>query len=64
MALDVYAWLAERLHRINPVKPAFIPWTELQGQFGDGYQRMDNFKSRFAEVLKRVQEQYHYCSER
>jgi hypothetical protein len=58
MALDVYAWLAERLHRINPAKPAFIPWTGLQEQFGDGYQRMDNFKSRFAEVLKRVQEQY------
>jgi Plasmid encoded RepA protein len=58
MALDVYAWLAERLHRINPAKPAFIPWTELQGQFGDGYQRFDNFKSRFSDVLKRVQKQY------
>jgi Plasmid encoded RepA protein len=58
MALDVYAWLAERLHRINPAKPAFIPWTGLQEQFGDGYQRMDNFKARFGPVLKRVQEQY------
>jgi hypothetical protein len=58
MALDVYAWLAERLHRINPAKPALIPWTELQGQFGDGYQRLDNFKSRFGQVLKRVQQQY------
>lgn len=58
MALDVYAWLAERLHRINPAKPAFVPWTGLQEQFGDGYQRMDNFKARFAEVLKRVQGQY------
>jgi Plasmid encoded RepA protein len=58
MALDVYAWLAERLHRINPAKPALIPWPELQGQFGDGYQRLDNFKSRFAQVLKRVQQQY------
>ena len=58
MALDVYAWLAERLHRIDPAKPAFIPWTELQSQFGDGYQRLDNFKSRFEDVLKRVQQQY------
>jgi len=58
MALDVYAWLAERLHRIHPPTPAFIPWPGLQEQFGDGYQRMDNFKSRFAEVLKRVQAQY------
>ena len=58
MALDVYAWLAERLHRINPEKPAFIPWTALQEQFGDGYQRLDNFKSRFARVLNRVQTQY------
>jgi len=58
MALDVYAWLAERLHRINPEKPALIPWTALQEQFGDGYQRLDNFKSRFAQVLNRVQTQY------
>jgi hypothetical protein len=58
MALDVYAWLAERLHRVTPAKPALIPWTELQGQFGDGYKRLDNFKARFSLVLKQVHQQY------
>jgi hypothetical protein len=31
MALDMYAWLAQRLHRIEPAKRAFIPWTALKG---------------------------------
>jgi hypothetical protein len=26
MGLDVYAWLAQRLHRVGPSRPAFIPW--------------------------------------
>ena len=30
MAHDLYAWLAQRLHRIAPYKPAFIPWTALK----------------------------------
>jgi hypothetical protein len=34
MALDVYTWLAQRLHRVNPAKPAFVPWVSLWEQFG------------------------------
>lgn len=34
MGLDIYAWLSQRLHRVDPRKPAFIPWTALKGQFG------------------------------
>jgi Plasmid encoded RepA protein len=30
MGLDVYAWLAQRLHRIDPRKPAFIPGRPLR----------------------------------
>ena len=26
MALDGYTWLANRLHRVDPNKPAFVPW--------------------------------------
>ena len=38
MGLDIYAWLAQRLHRIDPRKPAFIAWTALKEQFGPDYQ--------------------------
>jgi Plasmid encoded RepA protein len=30
VALDIYAWLAQRLHRIKPEKPAFIPLGSAQ----------------------------------
>ena len=58
MALDIYAWLAQRLHRINPGKPAFIPWTALKEQFGWHYGRMDNFKRVFRQTLTMVLSQY------
>jgi hypothetical protein len=44
LALDVYAWLAHRLHRIPPKEPVFIPWTALKAQFGPDYGRMIDFK--------------------
>ena len=47
MGLDIYAWLAQRLHRIDPRKPAFIPWTALKEQFGPDYRQMDDFKRFF-----------------
>jgi Plasmid encoded RepA protein len=58
MGLDVYAWLAQRLHRIHPKKPAFIPWTALKDQFGPDYHRMDNFKQFFRKTLAQVQRRY------
>ena len=58
MALDIYAWLAQRLHRINPGKPAFIPWVALKEQFGWHYGRMDNFKRVFRQTLTMVLSQY------
>jgi hypothetical protein len=58
MALDIYCWLAQRLHRINPGKPAFIPWTALREQFGWHYGRMDNFKRVFRQTLTMVVSQY------
>lgn len=58
MGLDMYAWLAQRLHRIQPQKPQFIPWAALKEQFGQGYARMDNFKRVFRETVKAVHTQY------
>ena len=54
MALDVYTWLAQRLHRVDPSKPAFVPWVSLKEQFGHGYHRMDNFKRVFRTPLRQV----------
>lgn len=56
MALDVYAWLAQRLCRVT--KPQFIRWVSLKDQFGFGYSRMDNFKAGFRAVLRDVCDQY------
>jgi Plasmid encoded RepA protein len=58
MGLDIYAWLAQRLHRVEPRKPAFVPWTALKAQFGWHYGRMDNFKRVFRQTLTMVVSQY------
>jgi Plasmid encoded RepA protein len=58
LALDLYAWLAQRLHRINPRKPAFVPWTALKGQFGVHYAAMFKFRQSFCETLQLVLSQY------
>lgn len=53
MALDVYTWLANRLHRVDPSKSAFVPRVSLKEQFGHGYARMNNFKRDFRITLAR-----------
>lgn len=58
MALDVYAWLAQRLHRVDPGRPAFVAWAAVKDQFGVGYHRMDNFKRVFRQTLDTVCTQY------
>ena len=37
VALDIYCWLAQRLHRVPESKPQFVPWAGLHEQFGQGY---------------------------
>jgi Plasmid encoded RepA protein len=54
MGLDIYAWLAQRLHRIDPKKPAFIAWARLKEQFGPDYAQMFNFKREFRHTLAQV----------
>jgi hypothetical protein len=57
-ALDVYAWLAQRLHRIPPGRPQFVPWPALHEQFGQGFTRLRAFREHFLEVLRQVASQY------
>jgi len=58
MALDIYAWLAQRLHRIPEGRPQFVPWTALKDQFGQGYERIRDFKRIFRVAMKQVLSQY------
>jgi hypothetical protein len=58
MALDLYAWLAQRLHRVNPARPAFISWVALKQQFGPDYARIRDFKRFFHQTLVQVLTRY------
>jgi hypothetical protein len=49
MALDVYIWLAYRLHRL--AKPTMITWKALYDQFGGGFQQVRQFRAKFKEPL-------------
>ena len=58
LALDVYAWLAQRLHRIPKGKPQRLSWPSLHEQFGQGFARLRDFRAAFLRVLANVQAQY------
>ncbi|TDH57993.1 plasmid replication initiator [Dankookia rubra] len=49
MALDLYCWLAYRLHVLPGSRP--ITWKALQAQFGTSYKELFHFKPRFIENL-------------
>jgi hypothetical protein len=48
-ALDVYLWLAYRLHVLSGDK--LITWPALKGQFGASYRHLHHFKPRFTQAL-------------
>jgi hypothetical protein len=52
--LDVYSWLAQRLHRIPKGKPQTITWQALKAQFGPDYDRLRDFRRKFVLALKTV----------
>ncbi len=58
MALDIYSWLAQRLHRIEPGKTNFVAWANLKEQFGQGYKKMNKFREVFNRTLRQVLQQY------
>ena len=49
MALDIYCWLAYRLHSLSGNKP--ISWAAVAGQFGAGIKLRKHFKPTFTENL-------------
>jgi hypothetical protein len=58
LALDVYTWLAQRLHRVPAGKPQFVPWSGVYDQFGQGYARVRDFRRRFLGTLRQVHAVY------
>lgn len=49
MALDVYVWLAYRLHSLK--RDTEVSWTALYAQFGAGFKRLRAFRAQFLESL-------------
>lgn len=49
MALDLYCWLAYRLHSLPRSTP--ISWRALHAQFGTAVRRIDHFRGTFTEQL-------------
>ena len=48
-ALDVYVWLAYRLHSLT--RPTPVTWTALHGQFGAGFKAIRQLKPTFRDAL-------------
>lgn len=48
-ALNVYIWLAYRLHSLNSDR--LLSWQALKGQFGTGFKELYHFKPRFVGSL-------------
>ena len=60
LAMDVYAWLAQRLHRLNG-RPLILHWASLRAQFGQEYGGKDpdkDFKKKFLPALRAVLDVY------
>ena len=49
MAIDVYCFLAYRLHALNA--PTLVTWKALFAQFGAGIARLDKFRALFKATL-------------
>jgi hypothetical protein len=45
LAIDVYIWLAYRLHALK--RNVEVSWPALHGQFGAGYERLRAFRENF-----------------
>jgi len=59
LALDIYSFLAHRLHTLD--KPFVAPWAELKKQFGKEYtgqHGLNDFKTEFLKMLGPVLEVY------
>lgn len=52
LALDIYAFLARRLHELD--KSVRIPFVSLKEQFGQEYQDLKPFKNKFLAAIQQV----------
>ena len=50
MSLDIYIWLAYRLHSLS--KPTPISWAAIYSQFGSGFALMRQAKPKFIDALQ------------
>ena len=50
MALDLYLWLAYRLHSLR--RQTLVPWPALHGQFGAATRLLKHFKPHFAREIE------------
>ncbi len=58
IGLDIYCWLAQRLHRVPVGQPQLVPWTALHEQFGQGYSRIRKFREFFVGMLPQIKAAY------
>ncbi len=56
-ALDVYMWLTLRLSHLQ--NPLDLTWKQLKEQFGEEGEELDDFRTHFKLVLKKVNLIYH-----
>ncbi len=49
LSLDLYVWLAWRLHHLE--RPITLSWLSAYAQFGGGFKEMRHFRPRFVEAL-------------
>ena len=58
LALDIYTWLAHRLHRVQRVTGDRVTWKNLREQFGQEYADPKNFKRKMLATLMAVRAVY------
>ena len=58
LALDIYTWLAHRLHRIDRISGERVSWSVLQRQFGQEFACPKNFRRKVIESLGAVRAVY------
>jgi hypothetical protein len=58
VALDIYSWMAQRLHRIPAGRCQLVTWPGLHEQFGQGYAELRNFRPFFLRMLREVRVAY------
>lgn len=56
--IDLYCFLAHRLHRIPHGKPQFLTWKTIKDQFGREYTRMTDFRTNFKRTWSLVKSLY------